>query len=221
MGTGSSILRSQDEDDVLGIEYEGNSHGVIKRIPIEVKPRGKLGLRSVSSLGRKPKGGSLQSALSVDLENPEVERIKREFEMYRMQKENEIAIMEKRDLRLDTENKRMRSELQALQKTCTKLRAERDSALEAERQGLARAQTFEIERDKVQRQFKVGICVDLSCTDSVQCTIVLCLVLKILVSILEHLWAGVKLCILLWTAICGSQFFFSNYMYFTHNKENQ
>ena len=71
MGTGGSFLRQGDEDDVLGTEF-GSSQGVIKRIPIEVKPRGKLGLRSVGSQGKKPKGGSLRSALSVDLENPEV-----------------------------------------------------------------------------------------------------------------------------------------------------
>ena len=73
MGTGGSLLRhNHDEDDVMGADYDSNSQGVIKRIPIEVKPRGKLGLRSVGSFGRKPKGGSLRSALSVDLDSPEV-----------------------------------------------------------------------------------------------------------------------------------------------------
>ncbi|XP_064597908.1 LOW QUALITY PROTEIN: nephrocystin-3-like [Liolophura sinensis] len=152
MGTGSSFLRHPDDDD--GTDY---GHGVIKRIPIEMKPRGRLaGLRSVSSLGRKqPKGGSLRSALSIDLENPEVERIKKDFEMYRLNKENEIANMQKKEQKCETENKRLRAELLALQKTCTKLRGERDVALEAEHQALARAAAFESDRDKVQRQFKI------------------------------------------------------------------
>ena len=95
MGTGSSFLRGgQDEDDVLGVEYS-SSQGVIKRIPIEVKPRGRLGLRSVRSLG-KPKGGSLRSALSIDLENPEVEKIRKDFDMYRLNKENELANNQKK-----------------------------------------------------------------------------------------------------------------------------
>ena len=119
MGTGGSFLhRNHDDDDVLGTEY-GSSQGVIKKIPIEVKPRGKLsGLRSVSSFGRKQKGGSLRSALSVDLESPEVEKIRKDYEMYRLLKENEISNMQKKEKKLESENKRLRSELQAMQKTC-------------------------------------------------------------------------------------------------------
>ena len=53
-------MRSHDDEDILGSDFEG-TNGVMKRIPIEIKPRGKLGLRSVGSLGRsKPKGGSLR-----------------------------------------------------------------------------------------------------------------------------------------------------------------
>ncbi|XP_005107932.1 nephrocystin-3 [Aplysia californica] len=155
MGTGSSFMRSHDDEDILGSDLEG-TNGVLKRIPIEIKPRGKLGLRSVGSLGRsKPKGGSLRSALSMDLENPEVERIRKDFEMYRLNKDNEIANMQKKEQKLETENKRLRAELLALQKTCTRMRAERDAALEAEQEALARASVFESERDKVQRQFKL------------------------------------------------------------------
>ena len=155
MGAGGSFMRSHDDDDILGSDLDGAGHGVIKRIPIEMKPRGKLGLRSVGSVGRKPKGGSLRSALSVDLENPEVERIKKDFEMYRLNKENDIANMQKKEQKLETENKRLRAELLALQKTCTRMRAERDAALEAEQEAVARAAAFESDRDKVQRQFKV------------------------------------------------------------------
>ncbi|BFZ22072.1 hypothetical protein BsWGS_25111 [Bradybaena similaris] len=154
MGTGGSFMRSHD-DDILGSDLEG-TNGVLKRIPIEIKPRGKLGLRSVGSLGRsKPKGGSLRSALSMDLENPEVERIRKDFEMYRLNKDNEIANIQKKEQKLETENKRLRAELLALQKTCTRMRAERDAALEAEQEALARASVFECDRDKVQRQFKL------------------------------------------------------------------
>ena len=85
-----------------------------------------------------------------------MEKIRRELEMYRMQKENEIANLQKKEQKLETENKRLRGELQALQKTSSKLRHERDQALEAEHQALARASTFENDRDKVQRQFKVA-----------------------------------------------------------------
>ncbi|CAL1539739.1 unnamed protein product [Lymnaea stagnalis] len=155
MGTGSSFMRSHDDEDILGSDLEG-TNGVLKRIPIEIKPRGKLGLRSVGSLGRsKPKGGSLRSALSMDLENPEVERIRKDFEMYRLNKDNETANMQKKEQKLETENKRLRAELLALQKTCTRMRAERDAALEAEQEALARASVFECDRDKVQRQFKL------------------------------------------------------------------
>ena len=75
--------------------------------------------------------------------------------MYRMQKENELANLQKKEHKLDTENKRLRGELLALQKTGSKLRHERDQALEAEHQALTRASAFEHDRDKVQRQFKV------------------------------------------------------------------
>ena len=66
MGTGTSFLRSRDDDDILGTDLDGSSRGVIMRIPNEMKPRGKLGLRSVGSVGRKPKGGSLRSVFEVD-----------------------------------------------------------------------------------------------------------------------------------------------------------
>ena len=46
---------------------------------------------------------------------------------------------------------------QAMQKTCNKLRQERDMALDAEYQALERAATFEQDRNKVQRQFKVSL----------------------------------------------------------------
>ena len=154
MGTGGSFLRHNDEDDVLGVEYD-SSQGVVKRIPIEVKPRGRLGLRSVRSLGKSKGSSSLRSAISVDLENPETEKICKDFEMYRLNKENEIANMQKKVKRLETENRRLRAELQTLQMTGRKLREERDMAQEAEHQAFVRATSFEMDRDKIQRHFKV------------------------------------------------------------------
>ena len=145
MGTGSSFLHSPDDDDIVGADCETNSHGVIKRIPIEMKPKGRLGLR-------RPKDESLRS---IDLDSQELERKNKEFEMYRRNKEQEIANMLKKEQKLLNENKKFRAELLALQKTCTKLRGERDLAMEAESQALARAAAFENDRDKIQRQFKV------------------------------------------------------------------
>ena len=152
MGTGGSFLRHNDEDDGV-YEYEG-SDGVIKRIPIEVKPRGRIGLRSVKSVA-KPKSGSLRSALSVDLENAEVEKIRRDFEMYRLNKENDLANMQKKVQKFETENRRLRAELQTMQKMCSKRLEERDAALKAEHQAVVRAAAFGSDRDKIQRQFKV------------------------------------------------------------------
>ena len=81
---------------------------------------GRLGIRTGSSYNKKGmKSGSLQSALSMEMENPEAERIRREFEMYRMNKENEIANIQKSEKRALAENKRLRAELQALQVSTT------------------------------------------------------------------------------------------------------
>ncbi|XP_071510477.1 nephrocystin-3-like [Diadema antillarum] len=148
MGTGSSFPNDGDDDD---------QPGVIKRIPIEMKPRRTLGsaLRSVGSFGRRPKGMSLRSSLSVELESTEVEKLRRDFEMFKIGKQNEMSDLLKKEKKLESENRRLRAELQALQKTCNKLRLERDMALDAEYQALERAATFEHDRNKVQRQFKL------------------------------------------------------------------
>lgn len=45
---------------------------------------------------------------------------------------------------------------QALQKTYQKILREKESALEAKYQAMERAATFEHDRDKVKRQFKVN-----------------------------------------------------------------
>ena len=72
MGTGTSFLRSRDDDDILGTDLDGSSRGVIMRIPNEMKPRGKLGLRSVGSVSRKPKGGSLRLVLYIKILNLDI-----------------------------------------------------------------------------------------------------------------------------------------------------
>lgn len=75
----------------------------------------------------------------------------------RLNKENDIADMKKKETRLQTENKRLRAELLVLQKTCTNLRAERDKAMDAEQAAQVRAAAFQSDRDKVQRNFKVNV----------------------------------------------------------------
>ena len=73
MGIGSSFVCCNEDEEVDDGVKNGSSQGVVKRIPNEIKPRGRLGgLRSVRSLGRPIKGGSTRSALSIDMENPEV-----------------------------------------------------------------------------------------------------------------------------------------------------
>jgi nephrocystin-3 len=114
MGTSQSQSDRQDvDDDELGTDIDAGP-GVIKRIPIEMKPRGRLGLRSGGRSLSKPKGSSsLRSALSVEVaENPEVERVYKEFEMYRMNHENEVANIIKKEQKLETENRRLKAELQ-------------------------------------------------------------------------------------------------------------
>jgi len=54
----------------------------------------------------------MRSALSVDLEHPDVERIRKEFELFRLNKENEAANAKKKEAKLETENRKLRVELQ-------------------------------------------------------------------------------------------------------------
>ena len=53
----------------------------------------------------------------MDLEDPvEVARIKKEFEMYKLNKENELASMQRRVHKCEEENRRLRAELQVMYK---------------------------------------------------------------------------------------------------------
>ncbi|XP_032359936.1 nephrocystin-3 isoform X2 [Etheostoma spectabile] len=151
MGTASSLV---SPGEVIEDGYGGEG-GEACEIPVEVKPKARL-LRSSFRRGPRVIGASFKSTGSVDLEYAaEYERLRKEYEIFRVSKNNEIASMQKKESKLDEENKRLRAELQALQKTYQKILREKESALEAKYQAMERAATFEHDRDKVKRQFKI------------------------------------------------------------------
>ena len=111
MGTSGSIPFDDDGDIT-----DKDKPGVIKRIPIEVPSRHRgTFLRSVGSfgLGRRGKGVSLRSAMSMDLDSSEVDKIRRDFEMFKISKQNEMSDLVKKEKKLESENRRLRAELQA------------------------------------------------------------------------------------------------------------
>ncbi|KAG8442835.1 hypothetical protein GDO86_011591 [Hymenochirus boettgeri] len=151
MGTASSLV---NPGEVIEDTYGGGG-GEACEIPVEVKPKARL-LRSSFRRGPRVIGASFKSTASVDLEYAaEYERLKKEYEIFRVSKNNEIASMQKKEVKLDEENKRLRAELQALQKTYQKILREKESAVEAKYQAMDRAAAFEHDRDKVKRQFKI------------------------------------------------------------------
>ncbi|OCT75952.1 hypothetical protein XELAEV_18031138mg [Xenopus laevis] len=151
MGTASSLVNA---GEVIEDTYGGGG-GEDCVIPVEVKPKARL-LRSSFRRGPRVIGASFKSTASVDLEYAaEYERLKKEYEIFRVSKNNEVASMQKKEIKLDEENKRLRAELQALQKTYQKILREKESAVEAKYQAMERAATFEHDRDKVKRQFKI------------------------------------------------------------------
>nr|XP_033785861.1 nephrocystin-3 isoform X1 [Geotrypetes seraphini]XP_033785862.1 nephrocystin-3 isoform X1 [Geotrypetes seraphini]XP_033785863.1 nephrocystin-3 isoform X1 [Geotrypetes seraphini] len=151
MGTASSLV---NPGEVIEDTYGGGG-GEACEIPVEVKPKARL-LRSSFRRGPRVIGASFKSTASVDLEYAaEYERLKKEYEIFRVSKNNEIASMQKKEAKLDKENKRLRAELQALQKTYQKILREKESAVEAKYQAMERAASFEHDRDKVKRQFKI------------------------------------------------------------------
>ncbi|XP_024910121.1 nephrocystin-3 isoform X2 [Cynoglossus semilaevis] len=151
MGTASSLV---SPGEVIEDGYGGEG-GEACEIPVEVKPKARL-LRSSFRRGPRVIGASFKSTGSVDLEYAaEYERLRKEYEIFRVSKNNEISSMQKKEAKLDEENKRLRAELQALQKTYQKILREKESALEAKYQAMERASTFEHDRDKVKRQFKI------------------------------------------------------------------
>uniref|UniRef100_A0A671KIL4 Nephrocystin-3 n=1 Tax=Sinocyclocheilus anshuiensis TaxID=1608454 RepID=A0A671KIL4_9TELE len=151
MGTASSLV---SPSEVIEDAYGGEG-GEACEIPVEVKPKARL-LRSSFRRGPRVIGASFKSTGSVELEYAaEYERLRKDYEIFRVSKNNEIASMQKKEAKLDEENKRLRAELQALQKTYQKILREKESALEAKYQAMERAATFEHDRDKVKRQFKI------------------------------------------------------------------
>ena len=115
MGSAGSIPYDEDGDLT-----DNANPGVIKRIPIEVpsRHRGTFGgaLRSVGSFGlggrSRAKGVSLRSAMSMDLDASEVDKVRRDFEMYKISKQNERSDLVKKEKKLESENRRLRAELQ-------------------------------------------------------------------------------------------------------------
>ncbi|XP_019488251.1 PREDICTED: nephrocystin-3-like [Hipposideros armiger] len=175
MGTASSLV-SPAGGEVIEDTY-GAGGGEACEIPVEVKPKARL-LRSSfrrgtgaaaagagpGSLPRGAGGGGLlgasfkstgSSVPELEYAVAEYERLKKEYEIFRVSKNQELLSMGRREAKLDTENKRLRAELQALQKTYQKILREKESALEAKYQAMERAATFEHDRDKVKRQFKI------------------------------------------------------------------
>lgn len=59
MGIGGLFLYNLEDDDIFGNDLNGSSYGVIKRIFVEIKLRGKLGIFSYGFSRNKRIGGSL------------------------------------------------------------------------------------------------------------------------------------------------------------------
>ncbi|XP_062070624.1 nephrocystin-3 isoform X2 [Lepus europaeus] len=170
MGTASSLVRPAG-GEVIEDTY-GAGGGEACEIPVEVKPKARLlrgSLRRGAGAGpgaqaRGAGGGGLLGASfrstgsslpELEYAAAECERLRKEYEIFRVSKTQELLSMGRREAKLDTENKRLRAELQALQKTYQKILREKESALEAKYQAMERAATFEHDRDKVKRQFKI------------------------------------------------------------------
>ncbi|XP_074261560.1 nephrocystin-3 isoform X4 [Saimiri boliviensis] len=174
MGTASSLV-SPAGGEVIEDTY-GAGGGEACEIPVEVKPKARLlrnsfrrgaGAVAGAGPGSLPRGAGAGGLLGASFKSTgssvpelecaaaEYERLKKEYEIFRVSKNQELLSMGRREAKLDTENKRLRAELQALQKTYQKILREKESALEAKYQAMERAATFEHDRDKVKRQFKI------------------------------------------------------------------
>jgi hypothetical protein len=127
MGTASSLV-SPTGGEVIEDTY-GAGGGEACEIPVEVKPKARL-LRSSfrrgagagpGSLPRAAGGGGLlgasfkstgSSVPELEYAAAEFERLKKEYEIFRVSKNQELLSMGRREAKLDTENKRLRAELQ-------------------------------------------------------------------------------------------------------------
>ena len=131
MGTASSLV-SPAGGEVIEDTY-GAGGGEACEIPVEVKPKARL-LRSSfrrgagaaagagpGSLPRGAGGGGLlgasfkstgSSVPELEYAAAEYERLKKGYEIFRVSKNQELLSMGRREAKLDTENKRLRAELQ-------------------------------------------------------------------------------------------------------------
>lgn len=129
MGTASSLVSPAGE--VIEDTY-GAGGGEACEIPVEVKPkarllrnsfRGAAGAAGVGpgSLPRAACGGGLlgasfkstgSSVPELEYAAAEFERLKKEYEIFRVSKNQELLSMGRREAKLDSENKRLRAELQ-------------------------------------------------------------------------------------------------------------
>ncbi|KAL6076537.1 hypothetical protein STEG23_016718 [Scotinomys teguina] len=132
MGTASSLV-SPAGGEVIEDTY-GAGGGEACEIPVEVKPKARL-LRSSfrkgtgagpGSLPRAAGGGGLlgasfkstgSSVPELEYAAAEFERLKKEYEIFRVSKNQELLSMGRREAKLDTENKRLRAELQIFRET--------------------------------------------------------------------------------------------------------
>ncbi|XP_069861523.1 nephrocystin-3 isoform X2 [Dipodomys merriami] len=163
MGTASSLVSPAGE--VIEDTY-GAGGGEACEIPVEVKPKARLLRGSLRRGAAGPAAGAAglpgasfrstgSSVPELECAAAELERLRKEYEIFRVSKGQEVLSLGRREAQLDSENRRLRAELQALQKTYQKILREKESALEAKYQAMERAATFEQDRDKVKRQFKI------------------------------------------------------------------
>lgn len=171
MGTSSSIAKKQiRKDGTTNTTPPSNSHNnesagsdsdnrllTGQDSSLDGTPRTE---RKMFTTLAKRKSGSIRkgsvrtSHMISDLE-AEIEKLKREFETFRLQKEAETDEFNKVKDKSSSEIKRLKGEVKVTRDTCSKLVAERDNAIASEQQAIARATTFQHERDKIQRQFKL------------------------------------------------------------------
>ncbi|MBZ3877413.1 Nephrocystin-3 [Sciurus carolinensis] len=136
MGTASSLV-SPAGGEVIEDTY-GAGGGEACEIPVEVKPKARLlrnsfrrgaGVAAAAGPGSLPRaagsggllGASFKSTGSsvpeLEYAAAEYERLKKEYEIFRVSKNQELLSMGRREAKLDTENKRLRAELQIFRET--------------------------------------------------------------------------------------------------------
>ena len=128
----SPRLSEASLEETMGGDKFSESHEVVK-VPVDYPSKPKkpmsMSLRSIGSFrkGKIKKTSSLQSAVSVRLD-PELEKLRKEYEQYRLTTQKELSEVKRESETLSSENKRLRGELKIFQATCTKLKNERESS---------------------------------------------------------------------------------------------